>query len=119
MKILKHPAVIAVLAGILMAILTTVSRPTDALAVMSTVTQPATAIPVHGTPAARTCAAFRTWDHKRTAANLNTLMADSITAPWMPLGTDVVILFMDVRDHDTIDTRDDVTALGEDCRTVR
>jgi len=67
-------------------------------------------------PTARTCAAFATWNHSKTAAHLNTLMADSIAAPWHVLGTDVVVLYTDVRDHDTYDAPSDAHALVLDCR---
>jgi hypothetical protein len=68
------------------------------------------------TPAAKTCAAFTKWDHARTAANLNAMLTDSEAAPWALLGTDAVVLYTDVRDHDTTDAKDDILYFGQDCR---
>lgn len=76
---------------------------------------PANASTHKTTPAARTCAAFRTWDHHRTTANLDALLTASETAPWVPLGADVVVVYTDVRGHDTYDLAADVKAIGQDC----
>lgn len=67
------------------------------------------------TPAARTCAAFKAWDHARTGANLNALMTASEAAPWALYGTDTVVLYTDVRDRDAIDTQSDIRDLRADC----
>jgi hypothetical protein len=68
------------------------------------------------TPAQRACTAFARWDHARTMPNLFALLTASERAPWVPVGTDVVVLYTDWRDHDTFDRADDIRALGQDCR---
>lgn len=49
------------------------------------------------TPAARTCAAYRTWVAHPSTGRLNTMLTDSETAPWKYVGEDAVGLYKDVR----------------------
>ncbi|HEY1705639.1 MAG TPA: hypothetical protein VGG75_38630 [Trebonia sp.] len=68
------------------------------------------------TPAQRTCAAFATWDHKRTTANLNTMMTVSESAPWKYTGEDAAGLYSDVRSGAAAKyVTEDVKYFGEDC----
>lgn len=76
----------------------------------------ASAAPASVSPAQRTCSAVRTWDHHKTTKNLDAMMATSVTAPWHPLGLDVVVLYTDVKEGDHLDQRADIQALGQDCR---
>lgn len=63
-----------------------------------------------------TCHAFNTWNHHRTTANLNTLLTASEYATWSPLGNDTVVVYSDVRAHDTYDLAADVKGLAADCK---
>jgi hypothetical protein len=67
------------------------------------------------TATARTCSAFRTWDEHRTAANLDTLAADSFGAPWRYVGYDVWGLYADVRSGSVKYITADVRYLTGDC----
>jgi hypothetical protein len=67
------------------------------------------------TPAQRTCAAFSTWDHKRTTANLNAMLTVSESAPWKYVGEDAAGLYTDVRSGKTGYIAEDVKYFGEDC----
>jgi hypothetical protein len=55
---------------------------------------------VNGTPASavsKTCAAFKTWEHSKTNAHLDAMMADSFAAPWKYVGQDAAGLYSDIR----------------------
>ena len=75
----------------------------------------ADAATVHRTPAQRTCSAFRAWVHRPTPGRLNAVVRDSLTAPWA-LELDVIVLLVDVREHDTFDQPSDKAAVADDCR---
>jgi hypothetical protein len=75
----------------------------------------ATAVSAAPSPAARTCAAFRTWSAHQSGERMDTLVTDSVTAPWHPLGADVVVLYTDARDGDTLDRASDVASVAADC----
>jgi hypothetical protein len=68
------------------------------------------------TQAQRACTAFARWDHARTMPNLFALLTASERAPWVPIGTDVIVLYTDWRNHNTFDRAADIGALGQDCR---
>jgi hypothetical protein len=87
-----------------------------ALAMTLGLTSAASASAVHASPKAKACAAFSKWDHARTVPNLFALLTASESAPWVPVGTDVIVLYTDWRDHDTFDRADDIAALGRDCK---
>lgn len=80
---------------------------------------PLAAFSVTVTPAERTCTAFRAWLAHPTAGRLNTVMRDSVSAPWRPLGADVVVLFTTLRNGDTTDRASAVSDVTADCRAVR
>lgn len=68
------------------------------------------------TQAQKACTAFARWDHARTMPNLFALLTASERAPWVPVGTDVIVLYTDWRDHNTFDRAADIGALRQDCR---
>lgn len=66
---------------------------------------------------ARTCAAATAWEHHRTAADLDTLAADSFHVTWRYLGYDVWGLFADVRSGSVKYISADVRYLTADCQS--
>jgi hypothetical protein len=74
-------------------------------------------------PQAKTCAAFSKWDHARTTANLNAMMADTFTGTWSSkagkyLVGDVAGLYGDVKSGYSKGIASDVKYTGEDCADV-
>jgi hypothetical protein len=78
---------------------------------------PARAATVHvqTTPAQKTCAAFRAWDKHRSTANLDAMMTASERAPWHSIGTDVNVVYTDVRAGYKLDLAADVAGVRQDC----
>jgi hypothetical protein len=66
------------------------------------------------TAASRTCSAFRTWAHHRTTANIDRVMAQSVSAPWDPIGVAAVVLYTDVKSAEN--TSADVTDMASACK---
>ena len=76
----------------------------------------ASAAPASATPTQKTCAAFSTWDGKRTAAHFNTMVINSLAAPAHYLGSDVLELAADVRDGAKAKyINEDIKYVKEDC----
>jgi len=88
---------LAILAGILMVILTG--------------TIPANAS-VNWTQ--RTCSAFNTWEQHRTYAHLTAIVRDSFHVKWKYLGEDAVSLYSGVRTGRSLST--DLKYFREDCK---
>jgi ElaB/YqjD/DUF883 family membrane-anchored ribosome-binding protein len=66
------------------------------------------------TAAGRTCSAFRTWTHHRTTANIDRVMAYSVSAPWQPIGVAAVVLYTDVKSAENITA--DVKDMAAACK---
>lgn len=79
----------------------------------------ASASTVKHTAAYRTCKAFAAWEKRPTPGRLNTMMRDSVSAPWHPLGIDTVVLFTDARNGDAFDLPADKAAVTDDCKQVK
>lgn len=67
------------------------------------------------TPAQKTCAAFKVWDHQRTTAHLDAMMTDSFTTPWKYVGDDASGLYADVRASAAKYVASDIKYMAEDC----
>lgn len=71
----------------------------------------------HGSATGRTCAAFARWDRHRTAANLDAMLTASERAPWVFVGSDAAVVYVDVREGPAgqADLADDVANFRADC----
>lgn len=75
--------------------------------------RPATASVNAATPSQRACTAFAAWDRHRRTADLDAMLTTSELAPWKYLGSDAVVLYTDVRAHES--TASDIRWLRADC----
>lgn len=67
------------------------------------------------TPAQATCAAYQAWVRRPTTANLDTMVVDSLHAPYKYAGEDAIGLYKDVASGKSTYVAKDEAYFSKDC----